>query len=425
MLVTSFRPIFRFQAILLVLILGRGPAFADNWPAWRGPRGDGVSAERDLPLTWTKKENIRWKVSLPGPGNSTPIVWGDRVFITQALDGGSRRALIAFRRSDGKRLWQEEVACPVKETSNTHNPPCSASPVTDGKAVYAYFASAGVVAYDLDGKKLWDRDLGPVVHKWGNGSSPVLYKDLLIIFHGPGEPTFLTALDKRTGKTVWKKEETAINSNIFGSWSTPVIVKAGERDELVMPLPGDRIKGDGYFKAYDPATGDELWRCQGLGTEIYAMPVMSSARDLIVGISGHNGPLLAVRPGGKGDVTESHRLWRQASKNPQRIGSGVIHDGRLYLAAAPGLIECLDAKTGKELWKERLADNLWGSMLLADGKLYVTTLEGTTFVVATGTQFKLLASNEIAEKTYAALAVSNGELFLRTYENLYCISRPK
>ncbi len=192
-----------------------------------------------------------------------------------------------------------------------------------------------------------------------------------------------------------------------------------------MPLPGDRIGGEGEFKGYDPATGKELWRCRGLGNEVYAMPVISKSGDLVVGISGHNGPLVAVRPGGKGDVTDTHRLWRMAEKNPQRIGSGILHDGRLYLADAPGLVECLDAKTGEALWKERLAGNLWGSMLLADGRLYVTNLEGTTFVLAEGPKFEVLARNEIKEPTYAAPAISGGEIFIRTYENLYCLRTVK
>lgn len=416
----------RIQSISLaglVLLLGTLTVRADNWPAWRGPHANGVCDERNLPLTWSATHNVRWKVALPEPGNSTPIIWGNHVFLTQALDGGKRRALIAFDRRDGKKLWQGELPCPVEETTHRQNPPCSSSPVTDGETVYAYFASSGVVAYDFHSKKLWHRDLGPVLHKWGNGGSPILYQNLLILLHGPGEPTFLIALDKRTGQTVWKKEETAINSPIFGSWSTPIVLRVGQRDELIVPLPGDRIGGEGEFKAYDPATGKERWRCQGLGTEIYAMPLVSTASDLIVGISGHNGPLLAVRPGGSGDVTASHRVWRQAGKNPQRVGSGILHDGRLYLADAPGFVECLDARTGEVLWKERLEGNLWGSMLLGDGKLYVTNLEGTTFVIAAGPKFQVLAKNEIPEATYAAPAVSGGELFLRTYKHLYCIGR--
>ncbi|MCI0459525.1 MAG: PQQ-binding-like beta-propeller repeat protein [Gemmataceae bacterium] len=400
-------------------------SWADNWPAWRGPDGTGVSAERHLPLTWGQQHNVRWKVPLPGPGNSTPILWGEHVFLTQALDSGKRRAVLALSRSDGTTLWQQEVPCPVEETTHRQNPPCSASPVTDGSAVYANLASAGVVAYDFQGKRLWHRDLGPVLHKWGNGPSPILYKDLLILFHGPGEPAFLIALDKRTGKTVWKQEQTAINSPIFGSWSTPVVVRAGGRDELIFPLPGERIGGDGEFRAYDPATGKELWRCSGLGNEIYAMPVVSAQADVVVGISGHNGPLLAVRPGGNGDVSATHRLWRAGGKNPQRVGSGVLHQGRLYLADAPGFVQCLDARTGKVLWKERVGGELWGSMLLGAGRLYVTSLEGTTFVLDPGPKFRLLARNELGETIYAAPAASGGELFLRTYEHLYCISDRK
>jgi outer membrane protein assembly factor BamB len=411
-----------FLPVLFILV---SSCLAADWPAWRGPHGTGVCDEQGLPLTWSATQNVRWKVVLPEPGNSTPIIWGDHVFLTQPLDGGKRRAVLAYHRADGSKLWQQDIPCPVEETTHRQNPPCSACPVTDGTAVYAHLASAGVVAYDFQGKKLWHRDLGAVLHKWGNGSSPILYKDLLILFHGPGEPTFLTALDKRTGKTVWKKEETALNSPVFGSWSTPVVVRVGMRDELIMPLPGDRIGGEGEFKAYDPATGKELWRCQGLGNEIYAMPVVSASGDLLVGISGHNGPLLAVRPGGNGDVTATHKVWRSAEKNPQRIGSGILHEGRLYLANAPGFVECLDARTGETLWKERLGGNLWGSMLRGGDKLYVSNLKGETFVLAVGARFRLLARNEIKEAIYAAPAASNGDLFLRTHQHLYCIKSSK
>jgi len=204
-----------------------------------------------------------------------------------------------------------------------------------------------------------------------------------------------------------------------------VIVRAGERDELIFPLPGDKIGGAGEFKAYDPVTGKELWRCVGLGNEIYAMPVVSAKGDVIVGISGHNGPTLAVRPGGNGDVTKTHQLWQAATKNPQRIGSGVLHDGHLYLADADGFAECIETGTGKVVWKERLGGKLWGSLLLADGRLYVSSLEGQTYVVEASPKFKQIAKNDIGEPIYSALAVSNGELFLRSYQHLYCIGSSK
>ena len=410
-------------AVALILLILVVPAAADNWPSWRGADGTGSSHERGLPLRWSPTQNIVWKIPLPEPGNSTPVIWENRVFLTQSLDSGRRRALFAFDRRDGQRLWQKVVDCSVEETSHRQNPPCSASAVTDGTSVFAYFGSAGVVAYDLSGKRLWHTDLGPVLHRFGNGSSPILYQDLVILFHGPGDPSILYALDKHTGRVVWQSQEVGINHNLFGSWGTPLLLPVGDRTELIMPLPGDRVGGDGWFKAYDPSSGRVLWQCDGLGTEVYTMPVVDADRSLIVGVSGHKGPALAVRPGGSGNVTSTHRLWRTEKENPQRIGSGVIHDGRLFLPNANGTLDCVAAETGESLWRDRLGGTLWGSILLADEKLYVTNLEGDTFVVRPGPKFEVLAKNSIGETTYAALAPSEGQLFLRTYEHLYCIAK--
>jgi outer membrane protein assembly factor BamB len=247
----------------------------------------------------------------------------------------------------------------------------------------------------------------------------------LIVFHGPGEPTFMIALDKHTGKTVWKQKEQALNHNLFGTWSSPVVARLGGRDEVLMALPGERIGGDGWVKSYDPLTGAELWRCVGLGASLYPSPVVSPGGDVIAGVSGFMGPALAVRPGGHGDVTATHRLWH-LTNSPQRIGSGVFHEGYFYQADAGGFAECLEARTGKQIWKERLVrDALWGSMLLAGGKIYVNNLEGKTFVLAASPTFRLLATNDVGEPTYAALAASNGELFLRTWKHLYCIAPAK
>lgn len=395
---------------------------AGDWPAWRGADGTGISSESDLPVEWSKTDNIRWTVPLPEACNSTPIIWKDRVFLTQGLDGGKRRALIALDRATGKELWQQEVACNVQETTHKQNPPCSASPITDGSAVYANFASGGILACDLNGKRLWHRELGPVLSRWGNGGSPILYGDLLIVFHGPGKPSILYALNRKDGSTVWTSEETPINSPVFGSWSTPVLVQTADRDELIMPLPGGKIGGPGWFKGYAPATGKPLWQIDGLGNEVYAMPIIGEGGNIIVGVSGHNGPTMAIRPGGQENSTKTHRIWRTETKNPQRVSSGIIHDGRLFLADATGILQCLEAETGKLIYRERLGGNLWGSILLAGDNLYVTNLEGDTFVVKASGEYELVAKNSIGESTYAAIAPSNGELFLRTHENLYCIS---
>ena len=414
----------RIVPVVFVLMVG-STVFADNWPAWRGADGTGISRERNLPIRWSPTENIRWKVPLPEACNSTPVIWENHVFLTQGLDGGRRRALLALDRETGKTLWQCEVPCATKETTHRQNPPCSSSPVTDGKTVYTYLASSGVLAFDFKGNELWKRDFGPVLHRWGNGGSPVLYKNLLILFHGPGDPSILYALDKNTGETIWKSQEVGINSNIFGSWSTPLVLRTSKRDELILPLPGEKIGGVGWFKSYDPNNGKLLWQCDGLGNEVYAMPIVGNDGGIIVGISGHNGPTMAVRPGGSGNVTESHRLWRTEKKTPQRIGSGVIHKGHLFIADANGIMECLDAKTGEVVWKERVGGNLWGSILLAGGNPYATNLEGDTFIVSASPKYELVAKNSLGEPTYAALAVSNGELFLRTQKHLYCISAKK
>jgi outer membrane protein assembly factor BamB len=244
---------------------------------------------------------------------------------------------------------------------------------------------------------------------------------LVIVFHGPGTPSILYGLDKDTGKTVWTSKETAINSPVFGTWSTPLIVKTNSRDELIMPLPGGKIGGPGWFKGYEPATGKTLWQIDGLGNEVYAMPIMGASGKIIVGISGHNGPTMAIRPGGSGDSSESHMLWRTKSKNPQRVGSGVIHGKNLFLADATGILQCLNAETGDLVFRERLGGNLWGSILLAGDRLYVSNLEGDTYVVRAASEFELIAKNSVGEATYAAIAPAHGKLFLRTHKQLYCI----
>ena len=188
-----------------------------------------------------------------------------------------------------------------------------------------------------------------------------------------------------------------------------------------MPLPGEKIGGPGWFKGYDPTSGKTLWQVDGLGNEVYAMPIVGVAGRIIVGVSGHNGPTMAIRAGGSGNATETHRLWTTENKNPQRVGSGIIYDGHLFLADANGVLQCLQADTGDVIYRERLAGNLWGSVLLADRRLYISNLEGDTFVVKASAEFELIAKNSIDEPTYAALAPAHGDLFLRTHQHLYCI----
>ena len=342
-------------------------ALASNWPGWRGPAGTGICEEKGLPTTWSITENVKWRVALPEPGNSTPIVWNERVFLTQAV--GERRTLMCFNRADGRLLWQAGIVAKEKEPTHATNPYCSASPVTDGERVIVSFASDGLYCYDFEGKELWKRtDLGPQIHIWGNAASPVIDRDLCFLNFGPGETSYLLAVDKKTGRTVWKHdEESAYNrppkkETFVGSWTTPVTMDVEGKEQLLMSWPQ-------RLAAYDPATGKELWSCTGLNPLVYTSPIYGEG--IVVSMGGFSGTAMAVRAGGSGDVTESRRLWHHP-RSPQRIGSGIVHEGHIYVHDDPGIATCLDLKTGETLWKERLkgaasAGQNWSSVMLADG----------------------------------------------------------
>lgn len=411
----------RVALLLLLAASVGGLAAADNWPAWRGAGGQGHSAEKSLPLQWSATENVRWKVPLPGPGNATPVVWGDRIFVPQSLDeGGKQRALLCLRRSDGKELWRQVVPFEGQETTHKDNPFCSASPATDGERVVVSFGSAGVACYDFEGKQLWFRDLGRFEHIWGNASSPVIWNDLVFLNCGPGERTFLLAMDKRTGRDVWRVEEPGgkfgqNNTEWLGSWSSPQPARIGDRDELVMSWPG-------VVRSYNPRTGAELWSCRGLSPLVYTSPLVTP--EVVVAMSGYGGSWIGVRPGGSGDVTDTHRLWR-VERAPQRIGSGVIVGEHLYMVNEPGTAQCIEPKTGNVLWTERLGGGTWGSLVHAAGRLYVTNLRGETAAFAASPKFEVLARSPLEEKTLASIAPSDGQLFIRTHQHLWCIGPSK
>ena len=417
---------FSFSVSLGCLLTYAAAATAGNWPAWRGPEGMGVATESNLPLRWSTNENVRWRVALPERGNSTPIIWGGRVFVTQAV--GARRTLMCFDRANGKLLWQQGPAYTEPEPTHETNPLCSASPVTDGERIIAWFGSAGLSCYDLAGKELWHRDLGPQRHIWGWGTSPMLHGDLCILNFGPGVPSLLLAVDKRTGKTIWQVDELNADSGEkkpgqdkpewVGSWSTPVVIKAGGREELVLSWPKRVV-------AFEPKTGRELWTCAWLNPLAYASPLYDQGESIVVAMGGFAGMALAVKAGGTGDVTESRRLWHHP-KTKQRIGSGVIHNGHIYILNDPGVAECFELKTGKLIWEERLkgpaakSDN-WSSLVLAGDRLYAINQGGDALVFKASPKFEVLATNSLGEPTIASIAPSEGELFIRTYKALWCI----
>src|SRR5262245_332507 len=406
-----------FAALALVAV-----ARADIWPAWRGLAGQGQCNGKNFTVKWSDTENVKWKVELPDAGNSTPVVWGDTIFLTQATDKGTKRGLWCLSRKDGSKLWEKTVEFDGKETKHDTNTYCAASPATDGEVVVVSHGSAGVYCYDLAGKELWRRDFGPCEHIWGNASSPVIYKNLVFLNFGPNEKTFLVAMNKATGKDVWKNDEVGKKpSDYFGSWSTPVVAEVKGRTELVMSWPE-------VVKAYVPETGELLWSCRGLEKDkaadrlTYTSPLISE--NGIFCAAGYGGPAIGIKPGGTGDVTKTHRLWRQPN-NPQRIGSGVIVGDHVYVVNEPS-VACLELKTGKELWDQPIQGGCWSSIVHTDGRLYVVSQQGETYVLAAKPELELIARNKLDKATTrASIVPSDGEFFIRTYTHLWCIAQKK
>jgi outer membrane protein assembly factor BamB len=410
----------------LALVTASG-ALAANWPAWRYD-GSGIAPEKSAPTKWSKAENVRWRTPLPGPGNSSPIVWEDKVFITQAE--GAKRSVMAFERKGGKLLWQQGTSYTQKDASHETNPHGSATPVTDGERVLATFGSAGVHAFDLNGKLLWSRDLGPQTHQWGYGSSPILYRDLCIYYFGPGPRSFLTALDKKTGKTLWQVDAperhpperfdgfAGKNDGVMGSWSTPLLFKADSRDEVVMTFAND-------MRGFDPLTGKELWKTDGLNPLLYTSPMAGDG--YVVGMGGYFGGTAAVKMGGHGDLS-AQKVWSVKREKKHYLSSGVIKDKHIYISATVGVAECRELATGKVLWEERLKSTgpkgeTWGSMICVGDKLYVVNQSGDTFVLrANPEKLEQLAVNSLGEHCNTTPAISNGEIFIRTHNALWCIS---
>lgn len=412
------------RSILLFSLAATLTVSAANWPAWRGPHHNGACDETGLPTKWSATENIAWKVALPGPGNSTPVIWGDKVFVTQSLNNGQRRELWCFNKQTGEVLWKEGVDYKEADTTHATNPHCSGSPATDGERVIVNFASAGIHCYDLNGKALWKRDLGQQHHIWGPGTSPVLAGNNCYVNHGPStDNTKLVALDKLTGKVLWSNDEPVRpNPNgkpgFYGSWSDPLPQVVNGKAQLIMSWP---------FRlcALDAMNGKEIWTSEGLNPLVYTSPLVSDG--IAVAMGGFSGMAMAVQMGGKGKVTESARLWHHP-RSPQRIASGVIHEGHIYIHNDPGTAQCIELKTGKEVWNERLkgegkSGQNWSSIVLSEGKCYTVNQGGDAFIFKASPKFELIAVNPMGEKIIGSIAVSDGQLFIRGHQHLFCVGK--
>jgi outer membrane protein assembly factor BamB len=405
-----------------LFVVATATVMAEDWPQFRGPGGLGVGSGENLPVEWSDDKNLVWKVKLPGRGASSPIVVGDKIFltcwagaVTKKSTAGLKRHLLCFDL-EGKLHWQRDFPAPAKDFPfkgfTALHGYASSTPVSDGKRVFAFFGAAGVYAFDLAGKQLWHVDVGKKTNEWGSGASPVLFQDLVIV-PAAVEADEVVALDQVTGKKVWTQSVKGDES-----WGTPLLVTVGNKTEVVL---GEEKR----ILALDARSGELLWTCRGI--DDYVCPSAVADQGIVYAIGGLTTGAIAVKAGGRGDVTKSHRLW--AITKGSNVPSPVYHGGHLYWAHEKGVVYGVDAKTGKIVYQERLAPpagKIYASATLADGKIYYVSRNNGVYVVQAGPKFKLLAHNQFASDASvfnASPAIANGRIYLRSDQALYCVGR--
>ena len=398
-------------AVRMIADEGEGAKF---WPRWRGPSGQGLATGTGYPDTWSPTQGVLWKTAVPGTGNSSPIVWGDQIFVTSSYEGGRKLSLLAYRRSDGRLLW--EASAPTGRTdSGAHykNGHASSTPATDGERVYVLFGARGLFAFDFTGKLVWQRDLGPMDAYHGAAGSPLLYRDRIVLYQDQFSGSFIAAFDTRTGRELWRtRREASVG------WGTPIAIRAGQRDEVI-------VNGQQHVTSYDPITGRELWRCGGTTYEVIPTPVVGYG--MVFCSSGRAGPTLAIRPGGSGDVSRTHLAWESPRGSPF-VPSPILYGEQLYMVNdMASIVTSLSVTTGQALWQGRLGvaqrEGFSASPVAVDGKIFFTNDDGETFVLRAGPKFELMHVNQLGESILASPALVDGRWYFRTQRNLYAVGR--
>jgi outer membrane protein assembly factor BamB len=405
----------RAGQLVLAAVAGALACGAD-WPGWRGPRGDGVAADGPYPLRWGPSENIKWKVEVPGRGRSSPVVWGDRVFLTTCREDQRQRVLLCLDRRDGTTLWERTVLTAPLEQKHEFNSYASSTPATDGKHVWVTFLDAPhirVACYDSEGNRVWMTSPGRFNSIHGFCSSPVLYEDLVIVNGDQDDQeAYLVALEKSTGKERWRADR----PNRIRSYCTPLVIEAAGKTQLV-------LSGSKSVASYDPRTGNQWWVIDGPTEQFIASLVyQDGVLCLTGGYPEHH--LMGLRPDGAGNVTKSAVLWHER-KHVAYVPSPIAVGKNFFLVADEGVASCRDVKTGKLHWAERLGKRHSASPVAANGHLYFTADDGTTFVLKASERFEPVARNPLGEDVVASPALSNGEIFLRGVKHLYCIAERK
>ena len=385
-----------------------------NWPQWRGPTGDGRSAEKNLPVKWDNND-VAWKTPIDGVGESSPVIWKDRLFLTSAEDGGRRRSTLCFDRRNGKLLWKETVNFDGQpEALHKLNTFASPTCATDGEVVISFFGRAGLHAYTVEGKHLWTADLGQFDNPWGVGASPVIIGDLVVQNADADSNAFLAAYNKRTGKEAWR-----VPRPNHRGWSTPILLDVAGRREMI-------LNGHEGVTAYLPETGKQLWFCAGFNGR--GEPTATPGKGLVFLVNGLPGDVYAVKPGGDGDVTSTRMAWHTPRKAGRDLPSPIVIDDYVIVIGMGGIAICYDATTGAVVWQERLNGNYSATPIAAAGLAYFLSEDGTMVVIKPGKQFEEVARNRITaaddEVFRASPTPCAGQIFLRSDRALYCIGRP-
>ena len=386
-----------------------------DWSSWRGPTSDGHSADENLPVDWSP-DDVLWKTPLKGEGQSSPCVWEDRIFLTRSENRGAKRYVFCVDRNNGDILWEQLAWEGMPEPSHKMNNWASANCATDGEHVFAFFGKGGLHCYTSDGVKVWDTGdkLGEFVGPWGTAATPVLYKDLVIQNCDADENAAIIAFNKKDGTQAWKTKR-----ENFRGWSTPVLIKAGGREELV-------LNGHTGVYGYDPATGKELWFCKGYSGR--GTPTVTLGPEgLLYVVNGRPGPVFAVKPGGKDDVSESHRAWFTKRGGGRDLPSPIVLDGQVLVVNMGGVLTSYDAKSGAELWKERLGGSYSAAPIAYKGLAFFINEDGETVVVNPSEKTKIVARNKIdpaqGEIFRAYITPDDGQLLIRSTKALYCLGK--
>ncbi len=414
--------IFLFASLILI-----NNGFAENWHQWRGPNNDGISNETDVPIQWSQTENVRWRLPLPGQAASTPVVWGDKIFLTSA--DGSELVLMCVS-TEGEELWKRTLAQGNRSKRGDEVNLAAPSPTTDGKHVWAFLGTGDLACYDIEGNPVWQTNLEERYGKFRLGflmsMSPVLDKDRLYLQLIHSNAWLVLALNKMTGEEIWKHDRKSdARKECEHAYTSPILYRDAEREFLV-------VHGADYVTAHNLEDGSEIWRCGGLNPpewynpsfRLVASPVVTEG--LIVVPSAKNGPVLGLDPSGTGNITDTKwQIWKLQEGTPD-VPSPLIHDGLVYLCREKGILICLDAKTGEELYEMRINRQLHrSSPVYANGYIYLTSRNGVVNVVKAGREFEILATNSIDETVAASPVIADGVLYLRSYDALYAIGQKK